>query len=527
MGCHVTGPAWVPATSRDSSNTDHQRCYSSVRRDESVSHAAHPENHNVEIGAGKRKHHQLVPVVSSLRRERERALAGRGGGAPRHVEKMRSRAARLFVLTLFLVSAGVTAYLFWRSQRGEAAEIAHTDAFGTSVRIASRALLDVRMAQGAYVAAGQGGDFWAAKVAERLDGARKSLTALAAEAASTEAKSAVTTTQSMLDDFAKIDRRALDYVRANQRLMASDLIFTDGLELTDAALASLEHARSAELTASAAVVDIFRRRQTFALVAGAAAAVLAVLLLLPHAEPEQIRGALFERTTSTRAAESLRPASGSTAAMEGWSPPRRAKAEPAPPLPAPPEQVDSPAAEAALSVVPLADHEPPAISASAVEPTDFGGVAALCSDLARVVDTRALPGLLERTASLLDASGIVLWIADPDGRELIPIFAQGYPPQLVTRLGTIPSDAENATAAAFRTSLLQTVRTDEISAGAIAAPLVTPGGCVGVMAAEVRHEGEQQNAKLAAATIVAAQLATLVGPPSARNHAKNSSAAGA
>jgi hypothetical protein len=386
-------------------------------------------------------------------------------------------------------------------------------------------LLDVRMAQGASVAAGQGGDFWAAKVAERLDSARKSLTALAAEAVSTEAKSAVSTTRSMLDDFAKIDRRAMDYVRANQRLLASDLIFADGLELTDAVLASLEHARSAELAATAATVDTLRRRQIFALVAGAAAAVLAVLLLLRRAQPEPIRGALFERT-STRAGESLRPAAASTAANEGWSPPRRAKTESVPPAPPPTLPIEAPAAEAASSA-PLVDHEPPAIQAAADEPTDFGGVAALCSDLARVVDTRALPSLLERAASLLDASGIVLWIADPDGRELIPIFAQGYPPQLVTRLGTIPSDAENATAAAFRTSLLQTVRTDEISAGAIAAPLVTPGGCVGVMAAEVRHEGEQQNAKLAAATIVAAQLATLVGPPSARTHVKNSSAAGA
>ena len=118
---------------------------------------------------------------------------------------------------------------------------------------------------------------------------------------------------------------------------------------------------------------------------------------------------------------------------------------------------------------------------------------------------------------MLDASGIILWIADPDGRELNPIFAQGYPQQLVTRLGTIPRDAENATAAAFRTSLLQTVMADEISRGAIAAPLVTSGGCVGVMAAEVRHDSERQDAMLAAATIVAAQLATLVGPPAARS----------
>jgi hypothetical protein len=33
------------------------------------------------------------------------------------------------------------------------------------------------------------------------------------------------------------------------------------------------------------------------------------------------------------------------------------------------------------------------------------------------------------------------------------------------------------------------------------------------MSAEVRHDSEKQPARLAAATIVAAQLATLVGPP--------------
>lgn len=151
-----------------------------------------------------------------------------------------------------------------------------------------------------------------------------------------------------------------------------------------------------------------------------------------------------------------------------------------------------------------------------LDPFDLGKVASLCTELARVVDTRALPAVLEQTASVLDANGVVLWIADPDGRELNPILTHGYPSQLVTRLGTIPRDAPNATAAAFRTALLQTVHADSISNGAIAVPLVTPSGCVGVMAAEVRHGGEKQDAKLAAAAIVAAQLATLVGPPSSR-----------
>jgi hypothetical protein len=152
-----------------------------------------------------------------------------------------------------------------------------------------------------------------------------------------------------------------------------------------------------------------------------------------------------------------------------------------------------------------------------LNPLDLGQVASLCTELARIVDTRSLQAVLERTASVLDANGVVLWIADPDGRELNPIMTHGYPSQLVTRLGTIQRDAENATAAAFRTSLLQTVDADSISNGAIAVPLVTPTGCVGVMAAEVRHGGERHDTKLAAAAIVAAQLATLVGPPSSRS----------
>ena len=60
-----------------------------------------------------------------------------------------------------------------------------------------------------------------------------------------------------------------------------------------------------------------------------------------------------------------------------------------------------------------------------------------------------LPALLERAADILDASGIVLWIADPDGRELTPIVVHGYSPQLAARFGTIARDAENVTAAAL------------------------------------------------------------------------------
>jgi hypothetical protein len=279
------------------------------------------------------------------------------------------------------------------------------------------------------------------------------------------------------------------------------------MERTDAALTSLERVRLAELQARDALVETFRSRQVFALIAGAAASVLVVLLLVPRARSV--------------------PAAEIPQAAQAVQPEHTPQSGPQPePMPEPLNAVDEPSRPSDEAPEPvLASLAQATVEAAPPATTDFAGVASLCVDLARVVDTRALPSLLDRTASLLDASGIILWIADPDGRELNPIFAQGYPQQLVNRLGTIPRDAENATAAAFRTSLLQTVMADEISGGAIAAPLVTPGGCVGVMAAEVRNDSERQDAKLAAATIVAAQLATLVGPPSARPQTRSASTA--
>jgi hypothetical protein len=64
---------------------------------------------------------------------------------------------------------------------------------------------------------------------------------------------------------------------------------------------------------------------------------------------------------------------------------------------------------------------------------------------------------------------------------------------------------------------VQTVSGDAVSPGAIAAPLLSPTGAVGVMAAEVLHDGERQDQTRAVAAIVAAQLATLLGPPVPRS----------
>ena len=436
---------------------------------------------------------------------------------------MHNRAARLILLISFLIALSTTTYLFWKGEALAASLAADARAFDDSTRTLERALLEIRAAQRAYLAQGQNAEAWAGKVAQSVLQIRETGTRLRAIATTTQAQGSFDEIRSALDDFVKVDRRAVEYVKRDQRGLAADVIFADGVELTDAGLSALSRARETELQARQDVVSEAGRRSLFAIAAGAAAAVLAALLLLPS-PPAQTRIVPAEPSVAVRALETPAVA---PAADQGdlWRPAATtasARGEPAAEVN---EAAELSAVDASTSSETSDVPSAPATAAVAVDDTDFAGLASLCNDLARVVDTRALPSLLDRAASVLDASGIILWIADPDGRELNPIFAQGYPQQLVNRLGTIPREAENATAAAFRTSLLQTVMADAISPGAIAAPLLTSGGCVGVMAAEVRHDAERQDLKLAAATIVAAQLATLVGPPAARS--SSSSRAGA
>lgn len=430
---------------------------------------------------------------------------------------MKSRAVRLTLFLLFIVAAGTTAYLFYQGETQTRVENDTARAFQSHVFEIVRDIDNLRAAQQAYVAAGQGDEFWANKVTAIVGDLQTKIDALGAEAISEPAQTATDKAKAVIEDFSQMDRRARDYAKNGQRLLASDLIFTDGLELTRAAADAVSEAGVAERRARDELLAGIRGRQLYALGAAAAAALLVTLLLLPAGQADEgvvsrDFSTLMPRLEADKPVEAASPVHELTL-EEGWS---RAKvAEPAQ-VPAPDP---TPAPVEAVAVEPAPVQAVPAPTPAA-PPLELEPLASLCTDLARLSDTRALPGLLERAAASLDASGIILWIADPDGQELAPIVTHGYPPNLVNRLGNIRRDDKNATAAALRTSLLQTVKADQVSEGAIAAPLVTPAGCVGVMAAEVRNSGEEDPTKLAIATIVAAQLATLVGPPSTKARAE-------
>jgi hypothetical protein len=141
---------------------------------------------------------------------------------------------------------------------------------------------------------------------------------------------------------------------------------------------------------------------------------------------------------------------------------------------------------------------------------DLSATARLCAELARVGDASDLPPLLERAALVLGASGIIVWVADRSGASLFPLLAHGYPPQVLARMGSIARDADNAAAAAYRQSDLRTVPAQGTLPGALVAPIVTPQGCVGVLAAEMRNGAERDDTARAVAAILAAQLATFV-----------------
>jgi hypothetical protein len=73
-------------------------------------------------------------------------------------------------------------------------------------------------------------------------------------------------------------------------------------------------------------------------------------------------------------------------------------------------------------------------------------------------------------------------------------------------------DGDNVTSLAFRTLRPQTMNgTNEESPGAVAVPLITTAGCVGVLAAET-HRRRPGVETVALARIVAAQFSTVIQP---------------
>src|SRR5260370_42597147 len=101
---------------------------------------------------------------------------------------MRSRAARLTVGAVALIVFGAAAFFVVRSEQQIGQLRGHGGAFDQQVREATGLLADLRAAQQAYVAAGQGSPFWRPKAAATSAAAGKRGAALGETRTSAEAR---------------------------------------------------------------------------------------------------------------------------------------------------------------------------------------------------------------------------------------------------------------------------------------------------------------------------------------------------
>ncbi len=372
---------------------------------------------------------------------------------------MRNRGLRIALAGLVLLTQSAGAWLLWTSERERASVLDATRAFETSARSLLVLVADLRAAQRAYVAEGQGDAYWFGQVTTMLGSLQAKLADARGRSKSPEAGQALDAAVNLLARFAKSDEQARVFVRSDQRLMASDLIFGDSAETTAACAARIEEAADHEVAAERRRLGELKFTDTGVLAAAAVVSVACLLLLVSRGRARDRRAALSIIDSST------------------------------PPPAAPPAQPIAPA--------------PAAVP-------DLGAVAKLCAECSRGGDPSMLPSLMEQAAAILHASGLVVWMANPATGALRPVLSHGYGEQALARIGELAATEDNATAEAFRTGERRIVVGDGATSGAIVVPLATPAGCVGVLAAEVRRGGETNKANQAIATIIAAQLASLV-----------------
>ena len=389
------------------------------------------------------------------------------------------RVALLIVLLGVGVASGSHAFLAGE-QIADARRAAR--AFDARAWALALSLADLRAAQQAYVATGQDRAYWMADVAVRIEDVTAELSELSAGTTLPVAGDALDEATSLVAALARMDVRARDHAEAGEDVMASDLIFADGLELSRSAADQVERARMVEREARDNDVGVQEQSQSLAAGATLGASVLFALLLSP--------------LSVGRSPVKDLPASPDDQSAEDG-------------VPALPEgrlfldlDADGGDGEATL--------EKDSGSRSDTPAPDLRLAADLCTELSRSANEAELPPLLARAAQLLNASCIIVWVRDGTGNALRPAVSHGYPPAALARLGAVPCDGDNVTAAAYRDERLQVVPGGAETPGAIVVPLASPEDRPGVMTLEVNDGWEASASVQSTATIIAAQLATLV-----------------
>ncbi len=371
------------------------------------------------------------------------------------------RLGLVLVVMLAIASAAGAFYADLHFDNLIAQERVAMDAFNRHVQTAHVTLANLRAAQAAYFAVGQGPDFWPKRARELAAELEQTVSALQSAASSGAARAHYESAVSALGGLNSLDQKARDDIDIGETRLAADVIFSDSSASTESLTSALGAAQSEELIARYARLGNLRRQRLQYASAGVGGVLLVAL------------GLAFRRRQA-------------------------------------PEQAIVPAAEPIAPVVPETAPAP-VVQPVAAARVDLSNAAQICVDLGRVLDGQDIPPILERAARILDAKGLVLWVSDGSGALLRPSLAHGYSDKVLQRLGPLQVDADNVTSLAFRSMQAQTLTDGKGAATAFAVPLITSTGCIGVLAAEVA-QGKAGGDAVPIARMFAAQLATLVTP---------------
>jgi hypothetical protein len=329
----------------------------------------------------------------------------------------------------------------------------------------------------AYVAPGQELPFWAKRTQENIDVLHQSLVAL--DAIVTANGGSLAESLDSVDQLTAAESRARTHVSRDEMRLASDVIFTEVRDLLAAATNQVDAAR----------VDLKRRqeqrqasiRAEQQLLAGAALALwIAIAMFLaptPAAiavkDPAQWRSALKSTIEKPIAAATVAPAA---------------------------------------PVAPVAPAAPIAPTEATVSLSSMQALSEICADLSSLSDPGALQGALERVSAMLNATGLIVWVTSNDGTSLTPVATHGFDPALVARIGKIPRDSANVTAAAFRENSPKISAPTASTPAALAVAMCGPAGPAGVLSIELKAGQCVDESRVALASVIAAQLATLAMP---------------
>lgn len=367
---------------------------------------------------------------------------------------MRQRRVRFAIITLLLASLVAAAGFLWSIEQRAARVAALVSNASTRLADISDTIAGIGTAQQSYVAPGQLDEPWFERASILIAELERDTREVRNSLRAPESPEKLHQLTESVATLKTADGRTRENLQLGQELMASDVIFSDGRNLLDSMIGSVHDLQAAEQVHLRAQLSELsgQRWLTF----GSVALVwLLGLLALPGRRPRAIAA-------------------------------------------------DNPVQDQAATRL-IIDPQPRTPPRADV---DLATAANICTDLSRITTTAALPGLLGRAAGALDATGLILWISA--GEQLFPVMAHGYSNEVLARMGPIARDAENAAASAWRSGQLTVVRAGNAGGqGAIVTPLFGLHNCIGVLSAELR-KGEESPAVQAVATIIAAQLSTVV-----------------